>query len=253
MRTGYGYRDESDVRCRTGRDRAVQRMTTGHQKKVIFVGAHPDDIELGCGAAVFRFVQAGFDVHCYYLTRGEKSGEAERRQAESRNALRVLGVASNNIYFPPDGMFEDTMIPHDHRTIEYIESSYLQSDAECNGVCGDVYAAFIHSDKDRHQDHQIASKCGVSAFRRVARVYTFESPSSTNDFHPNMTIGFSDDVLELKRKALNCHESQRVLNRWYFEYEAMMGVAAFRGRHTRLPFAESFEVLWEEFDPAAPV
>ena len=56
------------------------------------VGAHPDDIKLGCGGTICAAAAAGRKIVAVFLTRGEKSGRAEIRSAESKKALGVLGV-----------------------------------------------------------------------------------------------------------------------------------------------------------------
>lgn len=72
---------------------------------ILAVGAHPDDIELGCGGTLCRAAELGARVIAVFLTR-ELSGDAEIRMRESRDALKVLGV--KEVFF---GDFPDTEIP----------------------------------------------------------------------------------------------------------------------------------------------
>ena len=62
---------------------------------VIAVGAHPDDVEIGCGGTLARLVQQGYDVGIVDLTDGEPtpgSPSPEVRLAEAAEAARILGV-----------------------------------------------------------------------------------------------------------------------------------------------------------------
>ncbi|NDH95077.1 MAG: LmbE family protein, partial [Planctomycetia bacterium] len=62
---------------------------------VIAVGAHPDDVEIGCGGSVARLVDQGLRVGIVDLTDGEptpRSSGPEQRLAEARAAAAVLGV-----------------------------------------------------------------------------------------------------------------------------------------------------------------
>src|SRR5690242_7412531 len=70
----------------------------GLPKRVLAVGAHPDDIELSCAGTLARFLQAGSAVHLAVACRGEKGGAAPpeelaaRREAEARRAAGLLGA-----------------------------------------------------------------------------------------------------------------------------------------------------------------
>jgi LmbE family N-acetylglucosaminyl deacetylase len=59
---------------------------------ILAVGAHPDDIELGCGGTLCAAVEAGKRVIAVFMTKGEQSGVPEVRVKENTDALCVLGV-----------------------------------------------------------------------------------------------------------------------------------------------------------------
>jgi LmbE family N-acetylglucosaminyl deacetylase len=50
--------------------------------KIVAIGAHPDDIELGCGGLVLKAVRNGHNVYMYTLTRGSASGDPKERTKE---------------------------------------------------------------------------------------------------------------------------------------------------------------------------
>ena len=71
---------------------------------VLAIGAHPDDVELGCGATVARLARAGRRVGILHLTRGEAGsrGTPEERRREAERAAAILGAAELVMAaFPP--------------------------------------------------------------------------------------------------------------------------------------------------------
>ena len=76
---------------------------------VIAVGAHPDDVEIGCGGTLARLVQQGYDVGIVDLTDGEPtpgSPSPEVRLAEAAEAARILGVHRETMAFPNRRLFD---------------------------------------------------------------------------------------------------------------------------------------------------
>ena len=90
--------------------------------RCLAIGAHPDDIELGCGGALLKHVARGDEVYLLVLTDGGRGGDRSARREEQEVALRRLG-AERVIW----GEFEDTLIPNDYRTLEVIEKAVSQS------------------------------------------------------------------------------------------------------------------------------
>jgi len=193
---------------------------------VLAVGAHPDDIELGCGGTIRAAVVAGKRVVAVFLTRGEKSGDPSQRSMESKNALAVLGVGE--LYF---GDFSDSEIPNSSRVIDFLEDL-------CNKVRPET--VLTHTIHDTHQDHRQVAWHSLSAFRNVSRLLAYESPRVTGEFNP---VYFADisDYVQFKFEALKCHISQK--QKRYIAYESMVNLSAFRGNQVGLGAAEAFEVV----------
>ncbi|MEZ0004775.1 bacillithiol biosynthesis deacetylase BshB1 [Flavobacterium sp. 28YEA47A] len=113
---------------------------------ILFFGAHPDDVELGCGATVAKEVSLGKKVGIIDLTRGELGtrGTAEIRDEEAKNAAAVLGVEIRENLNMRDGFF----INDEEHQIEVIKMirKYRPEIIICNAV------------DDRHIDHGKGSK-----------------------------------------------------------------------------------------------
>lgn len=111
------------------------------RKKILAIGAHPDDVELGCGATLARLVTEGHSVYIIDLTRGELGtrGSAEDRLHEATQAAEILGVKQRyNLAFRDGFLVNDEV--HQRTLISYIR--HLQPDM----VIGNAPV-------DRHPDH----------------------------------------------------------------------------------------------------
>ena len=130
---------------------------------ILAFGAHPDDVELGCGATIAKEISLGNKVGVVDLTRGELGtrGSAEIRDVEASNAAEILGLSvRENLRFR-DGFF----VNDEHHQLEIIKMirKYQPDIVLCNAV------------DDRHIDHAKASKlvsdaCFLSGLRRIETV-----------------------------------------------------------------------------------
>jgi LmbE family N-acetylglucosaminyl deacetylase len=195
-------------------------------KVILAVGAHPDDIELGCGGTLYQCTMYGARVICVFMSKGELSGPPEIRQAESLKALSLLGV--QEIYF---GDFVDSEVPHSRKAVDFLERFAIT-----NGV--DI--VLTHSTNDVHQDHRQTAWLSISAFRNVPRILAYETPRVTSHFAPNYYVDVSKGA-DIKWEALKCHLSQR--QKHYLAYESMVNLSSFRGSQVGLQKAEAFEVI----------
>lgn len=108
---------------------------------ILAIGAHPDDVELGCGATIAKEIANGKKVGVIDLTRGELGtrGTAETRDVEAENAANILGVSVRvNMEFA-DGFFVNDKI-HQMELIKMIRK-YRPDIVLCNAI------------DDRHIDH----------------------------------------------------------------------------------------------------
>lgn len=127
---------------------------------ILAFGAHPDDVELGCGATLAKEISLGKKAGIIDLTRGELGtrGSAEIRDEEARKAAEILGIAvRENLRFR-DGFFVNDET-HQLEVIKMIRK-YRPEIVLCNAI------------DDRHIDHGKGSKlvsdaCFLSGLRRI--------------------------------------------------------------------------------------
>jgi LmbE family N-acetylglucosaminyl deacetylase len=196
---------------------------------VLAIGAHPDDIEFGCGGTLIKYAQGGHNVHMFVLTDGSFGGDTEIRRNEQRESAKFIGV--KELFW---GNYRDTELVCSRELILKVEE-ILQK------VSPDV--VFFNFWADVHQDHRAAAQAAVSATRYIKEALFFEVPT-TQHFEPDIFVDIQD-VLDRKLQVLKIHNSQ--VDRTRVEnlsiVESAQSCANFRGYQGRVRYAEGFKAL----------
>ena len=195
--------------------------------KVLAIGAHPDDIEFGCGGTIVLYSKNRHQSYFLVLTNGEKGGDPKIRKKEAIKSSKILGA--KNIFF---GNLPDTQVNYDISTIKVIEKVI-------NKIKPDI--VLTTSAKENHQDHHNTSLSTFAAARYVPTLLSYELPSTRQNFLAEYYIDISKSIT-LKMKALKEYNSQ--IHKLYFSPDAILGLAKFRGNQIKTKFAEAFEVIW---------
>ena len=204
--------------------------------KVLAIGAHPDDIELGCAGALLAHQRAGDAITLLVLTKGEQGPQSETsRVREQEDAAASLGA---RLLW---GRFEDGCVASDRRAIAVIEDAIRIAGAD---------VVYMHAPNDSHQDHRAAAVASLSAARRLSRVLCYESPTSLA-FNPTVYVDVAG-LVEAKLDLIRCHVSQ-VLKNGLVDLEAVEAQARYRGFSGRLKYAEAFEAQRFHWAPGAAV
>ena len=197
---------------------------------ILAVGAHPDDIEIGCGGTLIKYARKGHNVSLLLITKGEKGGDIETRHAEQLKAAEIVGV--KDIYW---GDYQDTGLLHKGTEIIQTVESHIKI------VNPDLI--FVNFSDDTHQDHRRVTQSVLSATRYVKNVLFYEVPTTSN-FIPHVFVDISD-TLEGKIRALEAHQSQ--VMKTNIEdlsiVEIARSAATFRGIQGRVKYAEAFSAL----------
>ena len=207
--------------------------------RILAIGAHPDDVELGCGATLALYKKMKHQIHILVLTKGEASGDPKARERECKEAAKVLGA--DKLLF---GNLQDTKISDGVETILEIEQIIDIVKPE---------VVFTSSYKDGHQDHRNVGMATLSAARNSKKVLLYESPAALRDFCPQLFVDVTS-TFDIKLKALEAFGSQvekvyfkgnaqdSQIQRYPYISNAAEGLARFRGFQAGVTLAEAFEV-----------
>jgi LmbE family N-acetylglucosaminyl deacetylase len=197
--------------------------------KILAIGAHPDDIELGCGGLLLKAARQGHKIFMYTLTRGAASGDPNQRTLEQTEAANFVGAETMLI-----DNFEDTKLSLNTELIRHIE--YV-----INSILPDV--VYTHPVCDTHHDHRAVAEATLEAGRFVPNILSYEMPV-TKDFRPSVYHDISD-VIDDKIELLNVFSSQK--HKMFMCSNATKSLAQYRALQSRLApsvtAVEAFEVL----------
>ncbi len=196
---------------------------------ILAIGAHPDDIEFGCGGTLSKYSEKGHIVYMLVLSKGDRGGDSDVRQKEQENSAQIL--RAKTLYF---GDYKDTEIVQSQKLITEIED-FLK-------VIKPGFI-FVHYHDDTHQDHRNLSNSTISATRYIQNVLFYEGPTTQN-FTPNVYVDITS-ALDKKFECLEAHVSQ--VSKTNIEglsiIEAAKSTAHFRGIQGRVEYAEAFNSL----------
>jgi LmbE family N-acetylglucosaminyl deacetylase len=197
--------------------------------KVLAIGAHPDDIELGCGGLLTKAARAGHGVYMCTVTRGSASGDPKERTDELFKSAKYIGAQGVRI-----GDFEDTKLRVDNDLINFIES-YVDE------VEPDLILTHFHG--DIHHDHRAVATATQEAGRFDSNMLAYEIPLTRN-FDPKVYYDISD-VIDDKIELIRIYWSQR--SKLYTKANAIKSLAEFRALQSRLNtkvnYVEAFDAM----------
>ena len=176
---------------------------------VVAFGAHPDDIELGCGGTLAKLVEAGRSIVFVDLTRGELGtrGTTDVREQEAREAARILGAVARENLALPDGSLALT-VEAKYKVVEVIRRFRPR-------------LVLLPYFRDRHPDHVHASEIvyegtflaglpryvtGEASYRPEKILYYM----GWEEFSPSFIVDISEQF-ERKMEAIRAYASQFTL------------------------------------------
>ncbi|WP_162942065.1 response regulator [Desertimonas flava] len=195
-------------------------------ERVLAIGAHPDDVEIGVGGILLAHRDAGDITAVLTMSRGSRGGDQGRRAEESAQAAAILGAR----LVLED--LEDTRIPESDPTVGIIERVIAEFQPTI------VYTHTVH---DVHQDHRNVHRATLVAARGVPGVYCYESPSATVDFHPARFASIEPHIDE-KLDVIASYRTQTE-TRAYLDPELIRSTGRYWGRFGDARYCEPLEVV----------
>jgi LmbE family N-acetylglucosaminyl deacetylase len=200
----------------------------GSVLKVLCLGAHSDDIEIGCGGTLMRWICENRNLTVDWIVFGS-SGLRSKEALDSANAL-LNGVPARRIVIKG---FRDGFFPYMGAEIkEYFEQ--LKSELDPDVI-------FTHYRQDLHQDHRLLSELTWNTFRRHL-ILEYEIPKYDGDLgSPNFYVRLPETVCQAKIQHLLTHFRTQVERHWFTE-DSFWSLLRLRGMEANAPgkYAEAF-------------
>lgn len=221
-------------------------------KKVLVVGAHPDDEVLGCGGTIAKYIQQNDEVFCLILGEGITSryGRVKGLQKalkelklEAMHASEILGVKTVIFKDFRDNCFDTIPLLTLIKAVEEIKEE----------IKPDII--YTHHQGDLNIDHQLTLRAVLTACRSlsgetVREIYSFEAASSTewssphaqNVFIPNVFVDISE-TFEKKIEALKAYKNEMREYPHPRSPEALCAIGMRWGSIVGCEKAEAFELI----------
>lgn len=196
--------------------------------RLLAIGAHSDDIEIGCGGTILKLIEQGsVSEVCWVVLTGERTRAEEA--AQSADAL-LAGVPGKRVILKD---FRDGYFPYDGASIKQF---FEELKAE---LSPDVI--FTHQRSDLHQDHRVTCELTWNTFRDHL-ILEYEIPKYDGDMGaPNLFVPLDESLCRKKVDHLMTHFVSQVPKRWFKE-DLFSGLLRLRGMECNSPssYAEAF-------------
>lgn len=194
--------------------------------RILALGAHPDDIEVGCGGTLIKYAENGHRIFLMVMTQGGAGGNVSIRRREQERSATLLQV--EEVFW---GGYQDTEVPLGRCLIQTVEEVVRKIEP---------HFIFVHYHDDTHQDHRHLAMSTITATRYTKNVLFYEGPTTQN-FTPTVFVDIQQ-ALDRKIQALEAHASQ--VKKTNIEgigiADLVRSSAHFRGIQGRVKAAEGF-------------
>jgi len=197
-------------------------------RRVLAIGAHPDDIEIGCTGTLLKLIEQDAVTEVRWVV---LSGEGERASEARRSAETLLDTVPRSEVVVRD--FPDGFFPYEGQRIkDFFEQ--LKADFSPDVV-------FTHQRADLHQDHRLSCELTWNTFRDHL-ILEYEVPKYDGDMNaPNAFVPLEDHLHRRKIDHLMSHFGTQKSKRW-FQEELFSSLLRLRGMECNSPsaYAEAF-------------
>jgi LmbE family N-acetylglucosaminyl deacetylase len=207
----------------------VLGLSTGDPlRRVLVVGCHADDIEIGCGGTLLTLIAANPRCEVDWVVLAA-SGERDREARESASSfLAAAGAARVEVHG-----FRDGFLPYHGREVKEVFE-------DLKGRV-DPQLVLTHTRDDLHQDHRLACELTWNTFRDHL-ILEYEIPKVDGDLgRPNVYVPLTEAIVEKKLELLDRHFPSQATKHW-FDRDTFTGLMRLRGMEAVAPerFAEAF-------------
>ena len=196
-------------------------------RRLLAVGCHPDDIEIGCGGTILQLVRAYPALEVTWVVLAASGDRAREARASAEEFLATTKTAEIRLHD-----FRDGFLPYSGGAVKEVFEDLKM-------VAPDI--VFTHTRGDLHQDHRMACELTWNTFRDDL-VLEYEIPKYDGDLGtPNVFFPLDQDIVEAKLALLASHFGTQAGKHW-FDDELFRGLMRIRGMEGPSPtrYAEAF-------------
>ena len=202
--------------------------------RLLCIGAHPDDIELGAGGTIMRLVEQNPDLNIRWVV---LTGADTERAEEARKsaALFTAGAEKTNIEIHG---FRDAYLPWEGDKVKRVFEA-LKNDFSPDLI-------LTHHNDDRHQDHGLVSELTWNTWRDHG-ILEYEILKWDGDLgRPNVFVPLTESLGQRKvEQIVDTYATQQ--SRSWFNRENFLAMMRLRGVESNVEFAEAFyarKLVW---------
>ena len=197
-------------------------------KRIVFIGAHPDDIELGCGAFIAQ-IASQTEVRCVTLSDNQKDPALKNLPDEHFTAMAALGVKPDRV----------SLLTYETRRFPFFRQEILEEMVKLQREFQpDI--VFVHTSADVHQDHKTVTEEPLRAFRGRT-VLGFDVIRSSYGFFPNFLVSVTEEQVNSTIQSLRCYKTYP--SPYYFDPEITRATLIRNGAICERKFEEGFDIL----------
>ena len=194
-------------------------------ERVLAIGCHADDIEIGCGGTLLSLTRASSDIEVTWVVLAAAEARADEATSSAAAFLAAAGSSSVRVH----GLR--------HGFLPYLGGEVKELFEELKQVRPDV--VFTHARNDLHQDHRLACELTWNTFRDDL-ILEYEIPKYDGDLGaPNVFVPLEPSLVEEKLELLRQHYPSQHGKHW-FDEELFRGLLRLRGMESGTRYAEAF-------------
>jgi LmbE family N-acetylglucosaminyl deacetylase len=190
-------------------------LATGETlRRVLAIGCHPDDLEIGCGGTLLSLTRLNPGLHVTWVVLAAVGERADEARASAEDFLAAAGSGDLRIHGLRDGF-----LPYGPEAKDLFEDLKGSVDPQL---------VFTHTRDDLHQDHRLACDLTWNTFRDHA-ILEYEVPKFDGDLgRPNVYVELTEEIAQKKVELLHRHFASQLEKHW-FDGETFLGLMRLRG------------------------
>jgi LmbE family N-acetylglucosaminyl deacetylase len=204
--------------------------------KILILSPHTDDVELGCGGSIVKFIEKGHEISWVVFSTAEESLPkdlpSDILKKEFLDVIKSLDMKEESYKI---FNFKVRSL-HEHRQKILEELINMRNELRPEVIIGP-------SINDFHQDHQVIAHEMIRAFKTTSSIICYELPWNHVTFNTQLFAKLEKEHIIKKCEMLKNYKSQLQLGKSYFSEEFIYGLAKTRGIQCSSDYAEAFEVV----------